>query len=449
MRFRDRTEAGRSLAERLLAYARPDVVVLGLPRGGVPIADQVARRLGAPLDVIIVRKLGVPFQPELAMGAIGENGARTLNNEVIRLTRVTADDIARVEASERQELERRAMEFRGHRPRVELAGKTALIIDDGLATGSTAKAACQVARAHGATKVIVAVPVASPDAAARLAGDADEFVALAMPEGFQAVGQFYENFSQVSDQEVLDILDRSLADESSSSGGSDCDDDPPIRNEDVELTVAGARLSGHLEIPEDPIGVVLFAHGSGSSRHSPRNKYVADVLHAARIGTLLFDLLTVEEELDRSNVFDVELLGTRLRGATDWLRAQPEATELPIGYFGASTGAAAALWAAADPTTHIAAVVSRGGRPDLAGARLELVHAPTMLIVGGHDPVVADLNRDAATHLRCETRLAIIPGATHLFEEPGTLTAAASVARDWFAAHMAPGHRVTTDGAAP
>jgi putative phosphoribosyl transferase len=183
---------------------------------------------------------------------------------------------------------------------------------------------------------------------------------------------------------------------------------------------------------------VVFAHGSGSSRHSPRNRYVAAVLNQAGLGTLLFDLLTPYEEHDRANVFDIDLLARRLVDVTHWLRLQPDAADLPVGYFGASTGAAAALWAAAEPDAEIAAVVSRGGRPDLAGPRLAAVTAPTLLIVGGDDTVVLDLNRQAQARLHCENHLTVIPGATHLFEEPGTLKAAAVAACDWFTSHLAP-----------
>jgi putative phosphoribosyl transferase len=162
------------------------------------------------------------------------------------------------------------------------------------------------------------------------------------------------------------------------------------------------------------------------------------------LGTLLFDLLSPGEEHDRANVFDISLLARRLVGVTGWLRTRPGTAGLPVGYFGASTGAAAALWAAAEPGADIAAVVSRGGRPDLAGPRLGAVRAPTLLIVGGRDDVVLSLNRQAQAGLRCENQLAVIPGATHLFEEPGTLEAATGLARDWFASHLAPSaHPVT------
>jgi putative phosphoribosyl transferase len=201
----------------------------------------------------------------------------------------------------------------------------------------------------------------------------------------------------------------------------------------VEPIAGTTRLAGSLTMPAAAPGIVIFAHGSGSSRHSPRNRYVAAVLAEAGLGTLLFDLLTPEEELDRANVFDIGLLADRLSQVTAWLRAQrPE----PVGYFGASTGAAAALWAAAEPGADIAAVVSRGGRPDLAGPRLAGVTAPTLLIVGGHDLAVLEENQGALAELTCDKDLSVVPGATHLFEEPGTLDAAAALARDWFLRYL-------------
>ncbi len=207
---------------------------------------------------------------------------------------------------------------------------------------------------------------------------------------------------------------------------------------------AGVLVPGDLTIPENPRGMVAFAHGSGSSRLSPRNRQVAQALNGDGFATLLFDLLTPEEELDRGNVFDIPLLGRRLAAATGWLRRQPETRELALGYFGASTGAAAALIAAADLGHEVSAVVSRGGRPDLAGPRLHEVRAPTLLIVGGLDAQVLELNRLAQRQLRCPNDLEVVTGATHLFEEPGTLEAVAHLASDWFARHLttaAAGHR--------
>jgi putative phosphoribosyl transferase len=204
----------------------------------------------------------------------------------------------------------------------------------------------------------------------------------------------------------------------------------------VEIDAGGVRLPGNLNVPPNGNGVIVFAHGSGSGRHSPRNRSVASVLNTGGMATLLFDLLTPEEELDRANVFDIELLAERLVQATHSLRSLSQVESLPVGYFGASTGAAAALWAAADLGESIAAVVSRGGRPDLAMPRLQEVTAPTLLIVGGRDQEVLELNRKAQARLRSKNWLEIVPGATHLFEEPGALESVADLAQKWFTSHL-------------
>jgi dienelactone hydrolase len=210
----------------------------------------------------------------------------------------------------------------------------------------------------------------------------------------------------------------------------------------VHVTAGAVTLEGNLSLPEGAQGVVLFAHGSGSSRHSSRNRYVARLLNEARLATLLIDLLTADEEaVDLRTAqlrFDIGLLARRLVGATDWLSQEPETRHLRIGYFGASTGAAAALVAAAERPAVVGAVVSRGGRPDLAGPALPLVRAPTLLIVGGNDVQVLELNRAAFEQLRCEKQLVIVPGATHLFEELGALDEVARLARAWFERHLVP-----------
>jgi putative phosphoribosyl transferase len=446
MEFLNRREAGRRLAARLQHLRGEPVVVLGLPRGGVPVAFEVALALDAPLDVIVVRKLGVPFQPELAMGAIGEQGVRIINDEVVRATGVSAGELSKVEAQERAELVRRARRFRGDRPRLPLRGRTVLVVDDGVATGSTASAACEVARREGAARVVLATPVAPQDWIERMAGAADEYVCLLNPPHFFAIGQFYSDFSPTPDDEVVDCIERIARRRIPVAGWGL--ESSLARDEDVVVHAGDVQLRGHLTVPPDARGIVVFAHGSGSSRHSPRNRYAADMLTNAGLATLLFDLLTPPEEADRSNTFDIDLLAERLVAATEWLATEAGLGGVRVGYFGASTGAAAALWAATDPRVDVAAVVSRGGRPDLAGPRLHAVRAPTLLVVGGNDSVVLDLNRAARTHMHCESRLAVIPGATHLFEEPGTLKAAVELARDWFVDHLDPHPLVTSLGAA-
>jgi putative phosphoribosyl transferase len=445
VRFADRADAGRRLA-RCLGHLRDEnVVVVGLPRGGVPVAVEVAQELGAPLDVIVVRKLGVPFQPELAMGAIGEDGARMIESDVIRAAGITPEILERVELRERAELHRRVARFRDVRERVPLAGRVVVIVDDGVATGSTARAACQVAQAQGAARVVLAVPVAPRGWTRRLGKVADELVCVASPWPFASIGRFYADFSETTDEEVLAGLARAgqpqrRSEPSRASGNAE--HDPPGQGDvhrPVDLPVGGVQLAGRLTVPNRACGVVVFAHGSGSSRHSPRNQLVARMLNHAGLATLLFDLLTSEEGARRANVFDIDLLSERLTGAITWLRGQPALTGLLVGLFGASTGAAAALRAAGEPGADVAAVVCRGGRPDLAGPALDAVRAPTLLIVGGEDHAVLQLNRRSLDRLRCEARLVVVPGATHLFDEPGALQAAAEAARAWFVDHLSPG----------
>jgi putative phosphoribosyl transferase len=437
--FDDRHHAGRQLADRLRDLDLPAPVVLGLPRGGVPVAAPVAEALDAPLDIILVRKLGVPHQPELAMGAIGEDGIRVVNEDVLAMTGTSPQDLEAVEAHERAELEARAVRYRRGRPREALEGRTAIVVDDGIATGSTARAALQVARAHGAPRVVLAVPVAPPRTCRAMQEEADTVVCLEQPERFWAVGQFYRDFSQTTDDEVIALLDQSARPRHDRSvpSGVDPGSTRPEVDEAVELMVDGHQLGGLLTIPATAVGLVLFAHGSGSGRHSPRNQAVARHLNRAGLGTLLFDLLDEDEAVARANVFDIELLAGRLAAATDWVQQLPVGRGLPVGYFGASTGAAAAIAAAATPGAQVGAVVSRGGRPDLAGPRLGDLRAPILLLVGSRDEAVLELNQRAATELSCEHRLEIVPGATHLFEEPGTLDAVAVAAAEWFLEHLA------------
>lgn len=431
--FDNRLDAGRQLAARLEALRGTDIVVLGLPRGGVPVAAEVAKTLDAPLDVIVVRKLGVPSEPEVAMGAIGEGGVKVLDSRVLRMARVSDAELANVERRERVTLEDRSARFRRGRDRIDLTGRTAVIVDDGIATGSTARAACQVARRLGAARVVLAVPVGPKDTVEGFA-EADEVVCVWAPSQFLAVGYHYRDFSPTSEDEVIVLLDaaarRMQAGLASEAADSDLD---------VVIPVDGVTVEGHLHLPEPATAVVVFAHGSGSSRHSPRNRFVADVLYEAGLGTLLLDLLTPGEEADRANVFNIELLARRLGGVTDWLAANRETAGCVVGYFGASTGAGAALRAAGELGERISAVVSRGGRPELAGPILPTVTAPTLLIVGGADPIVLDLNRRAQAELSCENRLVVVAGATHLFEEPGALAEVAILARDWFVTHLLSG----------
>lgn len=442
--FRNRIEAGRILASRLSGYAhRPDVLVLGLPRGGIPVAFHVAKALRAPLDVLVVRKLGMPDEPELAMGAIASGGVRVLNDDVVRAYGIAPQTIDRVAAYEAVELARRERLYRGDAPLPDVRGRIVILVDDGIATGSTMRAAIKVLRQQQVGRIVVAVPVAAATTCAELRPLVDDLVCVLTPKFLLGIGQWYDDFSQTSDDEVRRLLEQARQ-ESDPSGDAPMKRSASYSGEKLVQVVAGnVTLEGMLFIPEDARGIVLFAHGSGSSRHSPRNQQVARVLQQAGLATLLVDLLTAEEEAVDIHTahlrFDIALLADRLVGATDWLIRTPETRRLKIGYFGASTGAAAALVAAATRPYNVAAVVSRGGRPDLAGPSLPHVQAPTLLIVGANDRIVIGMNETAMAHLVAVKRLEIVPRATHLFEEPGTLDQVARLAREWFLRYLVAG----------
>lgn len=417
--FSDRRDAGRRLAEVLDRFAADEPLVVALPRGGVPVGFEIARALGAPLDILLVRKLGAPLNPEYGIGAIAEGGIRLIRSAELEPIGISSGELDEIVARELAELERRQRLYRGNGKPYAVDGRTVLLVDDGIATGGTAVVAAQALRQHGAGKVVLAVPVAPPGAEQRLAGAFDEVVCLEHPPDFFGIGQFYADFDQVGDDEVIRLL-QAVA---------------PGQAVEIELA-AGVRLAGDLRLPEPAAGLAIFAHGSGSSRLSPRNRQVAEALNEAGLATLLFDLLTGDEELDRAKVFDIALLSERLLAVTRWAQGEAELRRLPISYFGASTGAAAALRAAAQLDGEIRAVVSRGGRPDLAAASLEDVVSPTLLIVGGADRQVLELNERAARLLRCEHEVAIVAGATHLFEEPGALGRVADLAADWLSTHL-------------
>ncbi|MCW2959401.1 MAG: phosphoribosyltransferase, partial [Solirubrobacterales bacterium] len=355
MRFDTRRDAGRQLVLLLrpLAAETPVPVVVGLARGGVPVAFEIAQALGAPLDVMVVRKLGAPANPELGVGAIAEDGVRILDGSMARAVGMTRELLDATVNREEEELQRRIARYRGDRDPLDVHERTVVVVDDGLATGLTMLAAIRTLRRRGAARVVVAVPVGAGDSLERARKEADDVVCLSTPPDFGGVGRWYRDFDPVPDAEVAALL-------AAPPGRVPAPEAVPRSH---EVSAGEATMTGDLTVPEYPIGLVIFAHGSGSSRFSPRNRAVAASLQRAGMATLLLDLLIPAEEGRREVTFDIPLLADRLEAATHWAHEQPATGELPIGYFGASTGAAAALVAAAAAGRGVAAVVSRGGRP--------------------------------------------------------------------------------------
>lgn len=425
MLYRDRLEAGHLLARALHKYKGHSPLILAIPRGAVPMGRQLATELGGELDVVMVRKIGAPYQPEYALGAVDEGGWMYRNPWA-------GDDPATLEymeterAAQLKVMQRRRELYTPGRPPVDPKGRIVIVVDDGLATGSTMIAALHALQGRHPAKLICAIPVAPPDVLAKLGTLANEVVCLQTPVDFHAVGQFYARFDQVEDEQVVEALRSPTG-----AAPASAEEAAPavLKGGAVRMALADVVLEGELH-PGDGQRVVVFAHGSGSSRHSPRNRYVAQVLNQAGMGTLLFDMLTLEEDREYERRFDIELLTQRLTGAVAWLRQR--APHLSIALFGASTGAAAALQVAAQLRPPVDAVVSRGGRPDLAGvAALRRVKCPTLLIVGSLDTEVLALNREALAKLGSVGELVEIPGATHLFEEAGTLEQVADIACGW------------------
>jgi predicted phosphoribosyltransferase/dienelactone hydrolase len=420
MYFRDRVEAGKQLALALEHLAQPNLIVLGLPRGGVPVAFEVASHLHAPLDVLLVRKLGTPDQKELAFGAVGEGGVRVLNDEIVRRVGLSDRLINEVTSRENAEIERRQITYRNGRPPLELVGRVAIVVDDGLATGATARAACTVARRLGAERVVLAVPVAPEGWESGFTDVTDERLSLFSTADFGSVGYFYDNFEPIGDDTVRALLSYAVRHEI---------------DDEVVVPLSGRRsVTAHVRAPLGAIGTVVFAHGSGSGRKSPRNVRVADEMHRAGYATVLADLLFDDE--DRDQAFDIAVLAQRLSAVTKWVKGHPVLGRNKIALYGASTGAAAAL-AVASEDHDIRCVISRGGRVDLAGEFLDGLSQPVLLIVGSRDTIVRALNEKTRQQIgEKQCSLVVVDGASHLFEEQGALDQVARQSVSFLASHL-------------
>ena len=440
--FHDRRDAGRQLGARLQPFAAEHPVVIGLTRGGVPVAFEVAQALGAPLDVLVVRKIGAPGNPEFGMGAIAEGGVRVFNDFVLRSLQVSPEEIERATQRAEHELEERLRRYRGERAPLDVAGKTVILVDDGLATGGTARAALRALRARDPGRLVLAVPVGARETIDMLAPECDGVVCVLTPESVGAVGYWYENFEQTTDAEVNALLAQAARRPAARPSRPRPCGQPHRTRRRASRCGSRSREVGSSSAtspsPERATGLVVFAHGSGIEPPQPAQPRGRRRAEPRRLATLLIDLLTPAEERERSNVFDIVLLAERLGAATRWVREQPSTATLALGYFGASTGAGAALWAAADLGAGVQAVVSRGGRPDLAAPRARRRARADAAHRRRPRPCRDRAQPRGRSHqLRCDATLEIVPGATHLFEEPGTLEQVARLAVAWFTRHLA------------
>jgi putative phosphoribosyl transferase len=430
MIFKDRADAGRALADELAPLIAPPCVVVAIPRGGVSVAMPIVERFRVPLTVVYARKLTARVAPELAFGALDEDGEMITDPSTVDGLGLGPHDIEAARARTAAEITRRMVLYRVPPLAHYLPGSTVVLVDDGLATGLTMQAALAYARRHGAARIIVAVPCAAAQAAAHFRRAADHFVSLTVDEDFAAVGEYYEDFSPVSDDEVVAMLTRAAglvpALPPARAGGR-------VSFENAR----GVRLAGVLQVPETPglHPVVVFCHGWGSGKDSPRNTAVAEALRAEGFATFLFDFTghgesegAVEESTPGQQDDD-------LRAALDVLKTAGGIDPERIGVAGASSGAAVALTRAA-VDSRIRALALRSANPEGADAAASKVTVPTLLVVGEYDAPIRDANEALLRRLRGPRRHAVVPGGDHLFEDPRALREAIRLMVAWFKEHL-------------
>ncbi|MFD6952905.1 phosphoribosyl transferase [Nocardiopsis sp. TSRI0078] len=434
--FADRSEAGRRLAERVRPFAVNDPLVLALPRGGVPVGAELAERLDADFDVLMVRKIGLPGRPELGVGAIAEDGRVLYDDLALARMHVPRQALSDTVAAERDELDRRRRVYRGERPAPRIAGRDCVVVDDGVATGGTARAALRMIRQAGPAQLVLAVPVASPEAVELLREEADALVVLSAPDNFRAVGEWYREFDQLSDGRVTEIL----AERAHTRP-------PPDTARGVRVRAGQVYLDGDLTVPADLHGAVVMASEEG--RGDQRWRSVSTVLQRAGYATLVLDLLTGQERSSEGGGsgsgapedggVGTDVLGERLRAAVTWLRRAADAADEPLGVLASGGAAAAALVTAAEQPRDVAAVVVHGGRIDLAGDSLPQVRAPVLVLLEGEDSFVRELGEWARGRMGGPTDLRVMAGAERLLGDSGEWRRVASEALDWFDLHLGRG----------
>ncbi|MFC9089610.1 phosphoribosyltransferase family protein [Nocardiopsis dassonvillei] len=429
--FADRSEAGRRLAERVRPFAVDEPLVLALPRGGVPVGAELALRLGADFDVLMVRKIGLPGHPELGVGAVAEDGRVLYDDRALARLHVPRQALSDTVAAERDELDRRRRVYRGERPPPRIAGRDCVVVDDGVATGGTARAALRMVRQAGPARLVLAVPVASPEAVALLREEADALVVLSAPDNFRAVGEWYRDFGQLSDDHVTAILAENAHTRPRSG-----------RTRHVRVPVGGVHLDGDLTVPAETRGAVVMAAGEG--RADERWRSVASVLRQAGYTTLLMDLLTERERPpgssgtapDAASGVGADELGERLGAAAAWLRRTSDTADEPLGVLASGDAAASALVAAARYPRDVAAVVAHGGRIDVAEASLPDVRASVLVLLEGDDSFLRELGEWTRARIGGSTDLRVVSGAERLLRDSREWRRVAAEALDWFDRHL-------------
>ncbi len=410
-KFKDRSDAALRLAEELSHLRGEDPLILAIPRGAVAMAKLLATELEGDFDILLVHKIGHPKQPEYAIGSVNEKGHVFITDHESS-SFIGEEALNSLSANEVNKLQRKRNLYTPYRGPIDVKSRTCVIVDDGIATGSTFQAAINTLKEQGAGRIIVAAPVASRQAMELLRKEGVELCVLKVPTHFFSVSSHFEQFEQVDDSDVVALLNS--------------------EQQEVEINCDNVTLRACLQIPKRARALIVFAHGSGSGRLSPRNQYVAHELFNQGYATLLADLLTQDESKTRDNVFDIDFLAQRLSGVIEWGHSHNALSLLPIILFGASTGAAAAIKAAVKSDLEITAIVSRGGRVDLADEALDDISAPMLFVVGALDASVLDLNREAIRQIKhTEVELVVVDNASHLFEEPGALEKVSELVISW------------------
>jgi len=431
-RYRDRHHAGVALARYVASLASRHPLVIGIARGGVPVAATVATELGADLDVMVVQKLGVPGHPYITAGALSSRGASSINHKALGGFGISPVALDRVLDQERLVLAQQEREIRGASAPKDVEGRLVLVVDDIVMTGSTLHTAVAALRAAGAREIVIATPAGSDAALASLSGEADEVFCPSVRGHLLSRNEVYEDAPDVSVGYARDVYARFEREWERARPAAA--DSFTIRRE-IPIPAGNAKLAGTLAVPAQASAVIAFLHGSGSNRFSSRNQHVAAALEQAGFATLLFDFLTAEEQaadaVTQELRSDLSLLKERAVAVLDWLAVEPSTARLPVVLFGASSGVAAGLLATIARPGRVCCIVSRGGRPDLAEDALERVTTPTLLLVGSEDHAVLELNRAAAQRLAGPHSLRVVPGATRLFAEAGALDVVADLALDF------------------